>query len=543
MRLPLRPSPPIRFLRPGAAPALFGLALAATAAESHQLRELDLTSATIAEINEALDAGALTSERLVELCLARIAAYDDRGPRINAVLSLNPGAGQRARALDAERARSGPRSPLHGIPVVLKDNFDTSDLPTTAGSFLLRDSIPPDDAFVVRKLREAGAIVLAKVNLSEFASGGAMSSLGGVTRNPHDPARTPSGSSGGTGAAVAAGYAFLGLGSDTGGSVRGPSTANGIAGLKPTLGLLSRDGIVPLALSFDTGGPMARNVHDIAVSLGVMVGVDEADAATGRSAGRFHTDYTQFLDPDALVGARIGVARDFMGFDREVDWTIEAALDAMRDAGAETMEVRFPGWLLDAESDFYTSVRWPEFRAQIAEYLADLGEGYPKTLDELVDRSMRLAARGEGRHPNPGRWSLFLRENASGEITDTNHVAVRDHALPLVRAIVEGLMDEHELDAIVYPTSPTRPQRLDRDPGATGGGRSPVRFANMSGFPDLIVPAGFTGGGLPVGISFLGRAFSEPRLLAIGYAFEQRVRAHRLPEHTPPLPGERITVP
>ena len=525
-------------LRSGALVAL--VLLPALRSDARQSREIDVTSATIAEINEAVDAGALSAERLVELCLARIAAYDDEGPRINAVISLNPDARRRARELDAERERSGRRSPLHGIPVVLKDNFDTADIPTTAGSFLLQDSLPPDDAFVVQKLREAGAIVLAKVNLSEFASGGAMSSLGGITRNPHDPTRSPSGSSGGTGAAVAAGYGFVGLGSDTGGSIRGPSTANGLAGLKPTLGLLSRDGIVPLALSFDTGGPLARSVHDIAVSLGIMVGVDEADPATARSADRSHSDYTQFLDSEALAGARLGVARDFMGVDREVDWAIEAGLDAMRDAGAEVIDIRFPEWLLEVEDDFYTTIRWPEFRKQIAEYLEGIGEGYPKTLDELVDRSMTLASRGDGVRPNPGRWSLFLRENASGEVTDYAHVAVREHALPLVRALVEGLMDQERLDAIVYPTSPTRPAPIDREPALYG--KSPVRLANMSGFPDLIVPAGFTGGGLPVGISFLGRAFSEPRLLALGYAFEQRVRAHRVPAHTPPLPGERITV-
>ncbi|MXZ59527.1 MAG: glutamyl-tRNA amidotransferase [Acidobacteria bacterium] len=534
-----RPLPfPTLFL----AGALAALALLfAARSDAGQSREIELTTATIAEINEAVDAGVLTAERLVELCLARIAAYDDQGPRINAVISVNPNARQRAREMDAERERSGRRSPLHGIPVLLKDNFDTADIPTTAGSFLLQDSRPPDDAFVVRKLREAGAIVLAKVNLSEFASGGAMSSLGGITRNPHDPTRTPAGSSGGTGAAVAAGYGFVGLGSDTGGSIRGPSTANGLAGLKPTLGLLSRDGIVPLALSFDTGGPMARSVYDVAVSLGTMVGVDEADAATSRSAGQFHDDYTQFLDAEALSGARLGVARDFMGTDREVDWAIEAALDAMRDAGAEVVDVRFPEWLLEVESDFYLAVRWPEFRKQIAEYLQGLGDGYPRTLDELVERSMRLPSHGDGLRPNPGRWSLFLRENASGEVTDHAHIAVREHALPLVRALVEGLMDQENLDAIAYPTSPTRPALLDRPPDLYGP--SPVRLANMSGFPDLIVPAGFTGGGLPVGISFLGRAFSEPRLLALGYAFEQRVRAHRVPAHTPPLPGERITIP
>ena len=529
----------MRHLRP-IRHVLTGVTLLVATGAAGQIRELDVTSATIAEINEALDAEALTSVRLVELCLARIAAYDDHGPRINAVITVNPEARRRASELDAERLSSGRRSPLHGIPVVLKDNFDTANLPTTAGSFLLRNSIPPDDAFVVRKLREAGAIVLAKVNLSEFASGGAMSSLGGITRNPHDPARTPSGSSGGTGAAIAAGYAFVGLGSDTGGSVRWPSTANGIVGLKPTLGLLSRDGIVPLALSFDTGGPMARSVQDVAVALGVMTGVDPADAATARSEGHFHTDYRQFLDADALEGARLGIARDFLGFDSEVDWTVEAALETMRGAGAEVVEVRFPGWLLQVESDLYTAVRWPEFRKQIADYLATLGDGYPKTLDQLVASSQKLSAREDGYQPNPGRWSLFLRENDSGEVTDAGYLAVLEHGLPLVRGIVEGLMDENELDAIVYPTSSTRPARIDRDPGSGNQARSAVRLANMSGFPDLIVPAGFTGGGLPVAISFLGRAFSEARLLAIGYAFEQRTNAYRVPGHTPPLPGERV---
>ena len=534
----LAPSSPY-LLRTGALAAC--VLLSSVRAGTGQGREIELTEATIAEINAALDAGALTSERLVELCLARIEAYDQHGPAINAVISVNPAARERARELDAERERSGRRSPLHGIPIVLKDNFDTADIPTTAGSFLLQDSRPPDDAFVVRQLREAGAIVLAKVNLSEFASGGAMSSLGGITRNPHDPTRSPSGSSGGTGAAVAAAYGFVGLGSDTGGSIRGPSTANGLVGLKPTLGLLSRDGIVPLALSFDTGGPMARSVYDVAVSLGIMTGVDENDPATTRSSGNSHPDYTRFLESEALAGARLGVARDFMGADREVDWVIEAALDAARDAGAEVVDVRFPEWLLEVEGDFYTTVRWPEFRKQIADYLAGLGDGYPQTLDALVDRSMALPSQQDGIRPNPGRWSLFLRENASGDVTDFAHVAVREHALPLVRALVEGLMDQERLDAIVYPTSPTRPAPIDRP--ADLYGPSPVRLANMSGFPDLIVPAGFTGAGLPVGISFLGRAFSEPRLLGLGYAFEARVNAHRLPVHTPPLPGERFRLP
>ncbi len=510
-----------------------------------QAETLDLTSATIRDLNRAIDAGALTSERLVELSLARIAAFDDDGPAINAVLRLNPHALDRARELDEERAASGRRSPLHGIPVVIKDNLDTADMPTTAGSFMLKDAVPPDDAFLVRQLRDAGAIIIAKLNMSEFASGGAMNSLDGPTFNPHDPARTPSGSSGGTGAAIAAAYASVGLGTDTGGSVRGPSSANGIVGLKPTMGLLSRDGIIPLALSFDTAGPMARSVHDVATALGVLAGVDPADPATSRSEGRVESDYTQFLDPDALDGARIGVARDFMDSDEEVDWIIEAALEAMRDAGAEVVDVELPEWLLESRGKFYRAIRYREFRAQIADYLATTGPGYPKTLEELVKRSKSLTARREdGVIPNPGRWQLMLDEVESGELTDYEYVAVRDHALPLLRGVIAGLIEAENLDAIVYPTSHMRPQSADPDPdpaGAPGGGGSPVTIANLTGFPDLIVPAGFTGRGLPVTISFLGPAFSEPRLLALGYAFEQRTRALRTPATTPPLDGERIS--
>lgn len=504
----------------------------------------DLTSATIEKINAAFDAGALTSERLVELSLARIAAYDDAGPQLNAILLLNPNAIETARAMDAERRAKGRRSPLHGIPVVLKDNFDTADMPTTAGSFMLKESIPPDDAFLVQQLRAAGAIILAKLNMSEFASGDALSSLGGPIYNPHDPRRTPSGSSGGTGAAIAAAYAPVGLGTDTGGSVRGPSSANGIVGLKPTHGLLSRDGIVPLALSFDTAGPMARNVYDIAVVLGVMTGIDSADAATVKSEGLFKKDYTQFLDADALQGARIGVARDFMDSDEEVDWIMEAALEAMREAGAEIVDVTLPEWLLESRGKFYRAIRYREFRAQIEDYLATTDAQYPKSLEDLVKQSKTLTSRREdGVIPNPGRWQLMLKEVESGELTDYDYLAVRDHALPLMRGIIGGLMEAESLDAIVYPTSPVRPERVDPDPdpeGAPGSGKSPVILANLTGFPDLIMPAGFTGRGLPVSISFMGPAFSEPRLLALGYAFEQRTNVRRLPVTTPVLEGERI---
>jgi amidase len=508
-------------------------------------RTIDLDAATIADINAAFNAGTLTSEKLVQLCLARISAYDRQGPSLHAVLTLNPKALETARALDAERKAKGPRSPLHGVPVVLKDNYDTFDMPTTGGSVLLEGSIPSHDAFVVGKLRAAGAIILAKLNMSEFASGGAHSSLGGQSLNPHDLTRTPSGSSGGTGVAIAAAYAPLGMGTDTGGSIRGPSTSNGIVGLKPTHGLLSRSGIIPLALSFDTGGPMARSVYDVAVALGVMTGVDPADAATAKSEGKFETDYTKFLKADALKGARIGIARDFLGADPDVDWVVEAALAAMRKAGATVVDVHYPKWLLDARGEFYNAVRYPEFPAQIAAYLAGLGPRYPKTLQQMIERAQEVnKTRPDGGGPNPSRWTLFMREAESGSLEDYRYTSVHDHGLALVRAAVDGLIASQRLDAIVYPTSSRRPGLIAETgaSGAGGGAPSATNIANLTGFPDLIVPAGFTGDNLPVGLSFFGPAFSEGTLLSLGFSFEQATHARRLPVHTPLRQGESIVV-
>src|SRR5438874_3934247 len=322
-------------------------------------RTIEVDAATIADINAAFDAGTLTSESRTETCLARIAAFDRTGPSLHAVMTLNPKALEQARALDAERKTKGRRSLLHGIPVVLKDNYDTFDMPTTGGSVLLEGSIPSKDAFVVKKLRDAGAIVLAKVNMSEFASAGAYSSLGGQSLNPHDLTRSPSGSSGGTGVAIAAAYAPLGMGTDTGGSIRGPATSNGIVGLKPTHGLLSRGGIIPLALSFDTGGPMARSVYDVAVGLGVMTGVDAADAATKKSEGVLRTDYTKYLKTGALKGARIGIARDFMGKDAGTDEVAEAAIVTLKKLGAVVIDpIKYPDYILQSKGALYNIVTY-----------------------------------------------------------------------------------------------------------------------------------------------------------------------------------------
>ena len=508
--------------------------------------QIDLASASINDINTAFEAGTLNSEKLVQMYLNRIEAYNKKGPAINAVLLLNPNAMEQARLLDAERIEKGPRSPMHGIPVVVKDNLDTADMPTTAGSVLLKNSYPPDDAFLIKKLRESGAIILAKLNMSEFASGNPISSLGGAIGNPHSLTRSPSGSSGGTGAAIAAVFASVGLGTDTGGSVRYPSSANGIVGLKTTHGLLSRDGVIPLALSFDTVGPMARSVTDVAIALGVMTGVDEADRSTQKSVNRYKTDYTQFLNADSLKGARIGVARVFMGGDAEVDWVVESALQSMRDAGAEIIDIGFPNWLLESRGDFYRAIRYPEFKTQIAEYLATTAAEYPKTLTELISKAMQHSAKNkDGAIPNATRWSLMMTEDKSDELTDYKYTAVRDHALPLIRATIEGLINAERLDAIVYPTQPT-PADLIETPSigsiSAGSGQSPVILANLTGFPDLILPAGFTARGLPVTISFMGPAFSEPKLIGLGYALEQRLQAIRLPVLTPALANETINL-
>ena len=509
-------------------------------------KTIDLDSATIADINAAFKGDTLTAEELVQLCLARIRSYDRDGPSLHAVMVLNPKAIETARELDAERKAKGPRSALHGIPVVLKDNYNTADLATTGGSVLLEGSIPPADAFVVKKLRDAGAIILAKMNMSEFASAGPRSSLGGQSLNPHDLGRSPAGSSGGTGVGVAAAYAPLGLGTDTGGSIRGPSTANGIVGLKPTHGLLSRSGIIPLSLTFDTGGPMARSIYDVAVALGAMTGVDPADAATQKSEGKFSTDYTKDLKVDALKGARIGIARDFLGADSDVDWVIEASLAAMRNSGATIVDVRFPKWLLDSKLEFYNAIRMPEFAAQIKDYLATIGPEYPKTIQDMIDQTNRFTApRADGARPNPSRWTLFKREASSGILEDYRYTSVRDYGLPLVRAAVEGLFAAEKLDAIVYPTATRRPALLTAPPDTAPASptASATNIANLTGFPDLIVPAGFAGDNLPVGISFFGPPFSEQKLLSLGYSFEQATHARRRPVHAPALKGESISVP
>ncbi|TAA11881.1 glutamyl-tRNA amidotransferase [Pseudoxanthomonas winnipegensis] len=539
--------------------ALLWLTLALTA-PALAAAPLDLETATVTQLEAAMADGALTSETLVRAYLARIAAYDKQGPTINAVIALNPKALREARRLDRERKAGHVRGPLHGIPVVLKDNIDTFDLPTTAGSSLLAGSLPPDDAFIVKRLRAAGAIVLAKVNLSEFAAGGGSvggsrdpavlkagavpngySSMGGQTRNPHALDYGPSGSSGGTGAAIAAAFAQFGLGTDTRSSVRGPSSVNGIVGLKPTNGLLSRDGIVPLALSLDTAGPMARSVADIAVALNVMAGVDPDDAMTSRSQGHVERDYAASLRQGALKGARIGIARDFGGRDAGVDAVFEQAVQALRGLGAETVDFHYPRYLLDAKDDLYFTITQSEFKAQIADYLKTTAPRYPKSLDDLA----RLASDPRTGYPSPQKAYGFRYTNTVAlALDDPVYLTARQQGMALVKASLDAMLEKYRLDAIVYLSVPTAasPIQPPANPQPVKPGDTAFDLANLSGYPDLVVPAGMTPNGLPVTVSFLGPAFSEARLLGYGYDFEQATRARRLPRYTPMLASD-IVVP
>jgi Asp-tRNA(Asn)/Glu-tRNA(Gln) amidotransferase A subunit family amidase len=335
-----------------------------------------LQEATVESINEAFNAGLLTSERLVELYLNRIEAYDQQGPALNSMIMVNPNALQTARALDAERQQTGPRGPLHGIPILLKDNFDTFDLPTTAASLSLQDSVPPDDGFIVRRLREAGAVILGKTNMDEFAAGGiGLSSLGGQTRNPYDTTRIPMGSSAGTAAAIAANFATVGFGTETVGSIRTPASAQSLVGLSPTLGLTSRDGIVPLTLNRDRGGPIARTVTDAAIMLDVIAGSDRADSVTSMSDGLIPDTYTRFLVPDALAGARIGVATRMFstgGGDPEVRTVVNRAIETMRALGAEIVDTNQIFEVPLATTNWYVS-----FEYDMNRYLEGLGPAAP----------------------------------------------------------------------------------------------------------------------------------------------------------------------
>ena len=497
-----------------------------------------LEEITAAQLQQAMTAGRYTARQVAELYLRRIEEIDRRGPELRAVIEVNPDALAIADALDAERRSKGPRGPLHGIPVLIKDNIDTADkMMTTAGSLALEGARPPRDAFIVERLRAAGAVILGKTNLSEWAnfrsthSTSGWSGRGGLVRNPYALDRNACGSSSGTGAAVAANLAAIGVGTETDGSIVCPSGTNGLVGIKPTVGLLSRTGIIPISHTQDTPGPMARTVADAALLLGAMTGVDAADAASAASAAHAQTDYSKSLDAGALKGARIGVARkQYFGYSDAADRVVNQAIADMKAQGAIVVD---PADIPTASKmdGCETDILLYEFKADLNAYLARLGASAPvKSLDELIAFDEREKAR---EMPFFGQ-ELFISARKKGGLDSPPYKTALAKCRVLARTQgIDAVMTQHRLDAIVAPTgSPAWTTDVVNGDHFTGASSTP---AAVAGYPSITVPAG-QAFGLPVGISFIGRAWSEPKLIAIAYAYEQATKQRRPPTFTSGLP-------
>ena len=487
---------------------------------------------TIRQLQEMMRSGAMTAKAIVQFYLDRIQQIDQNGPRLNSVLAINPEALAIAEALDAERQANGPRGPLHGIPILLKDNIETTDpLPTTAGSLALAQNFATQDSFVAVQLRAAGAIILGKANLSEWAnfrsarSSSGWSSAGGQVRNPYALDRNPCGSSSGSGVAVAANLCAAAIGTETDGSIICPSHANGIVGLKPTVGLIGRSGIVPISHSQDTAGPMARTVYDAALLLGALTGDDPRDPATQASAGHFHKDYTQFLDKNGLHDAKIGVARNFFGHNPYVDALVDQAIEVMRQQGAiiiDPANIQSKGQFHDSEF----LVLLYEFKHDLDAYLATTPETVTsRTLADLIAFN---EANNERVMPYFGQ-ELFEAAQAKGPLKDEaylealadNHRLARDEG-------IDATLNAYQLDAIVAPTGgPAWPTDWVNGDHYGGASSSP---AAVAGYPNITVPAGYVFG-LPVGISFIGGAWQEPTLLRLAYAFEQATLLRQPPAY------------
>ena len=510
--------------RCGAAAVLM-CATQAIAAAQHQFEVVDKT---ISDLQEAMRAGTVTAVQLVDAYLARIDAYDRKGPRINSIIAINPKAREEAAALDRERAARGPRGPLHGIPLVIKDNIDMAGLPTTAGSLAFATLFPADDAFQVKKLREAGAVILAKTNLQELASGYVtVGSMGGQTKNPYDLTRNPGGSSGGTGAAVAANFAVAGLGTDTCGSIRTPASHNALVGLRSTMGLASRDGVFPMSHSQDIAGPLARTVADVAALLDATAGVDAADPVTKLGEGRAAKNYRDALKADALKGARIGVLRNLFGTapeDNEAGAVVRRALDQLKQQGAEVIDVTIPGY-----DDIMTgtSLIDAEFKFDINEYLSRVPNAPVRTLGEAIDGGLLHAA-----------VEPSSRRRNAAETLETDAYRRALARREAVRQAATAAFDEHRVDAMAYPT-------MRRKPALIGEGQagSNCSLSAVSGLPALSVPAGMTNDGLPIGLELLGRAFEESKLLALAYSYEQATHTRQPPFSAPALVNGRAPAP
>ncbi len=499
-------------------------------ADAEDVPAFELDEITIGELQEGMKSGKYSARAIAEKYLARIAAIDKSGPAVNSVIETNPDALEIAEALDKERKEKGPRGPLHGIPILIKDNIATADrMQTTAGSLALVGSKPPRDAFIVQKLREAGAVILGKTNLSEWAnirsnhSISGWSGRGGQTKNPYALDRNPCGSSSGTGAGISANLAAVGIGTETDGSIVCPSSANGLAGIKPTVGLVSRSRIIPISHSQDTAGPMCRTVRDAAILLGAIVGGDVDDKATVASDGKFFKDYTQFLNADGLKGARIGVLRKAFGFNPAVDKLMEAALDVLKKQGAtlvDPLEIETYGKF--GETEFLGFMY--ELKADLNAYLTWLGPNSPvKTLKEIIEFNEKNAAK---EMPFFGQEN-FLKAEEKGPLTTKEYVEAmaKNHELAGKEGI-DATIAKHKLDAIVAPTGGPAWLTDIVNGDSFGGGSS--EFAAVAGYPNVNVTAGFVRG-MPVGISFFGRAWSEPVLIKLAYAYEQATKFRKAP--------------
>ncbi len=482
--------------------------------------QFNVVEATIPELQEAMASGRATAVDLLDAYLARIAAYDQQGPRLNAMIRLNPNAHSDARARDRERASGAVRGPLHGIPIILKDNYDTADMPTTGGSVALAGLVPPDDAFQVRKLRESGAIIVGKSNLHELAAGiTTISSLGGQTLNPYDLSRYPGGSSGGTGAAVAASFASIGWGTDTCGSIRIPASQNNLFGLRPTKGLSSIDGIIPLSHTQDVAGPLARTVTDLAIALDATIGMDLADPATASLRGRRLPRFADSLGTATFEGVRLGVLTNMFGDapeDQEMGGVIRTAIAQMFDAGADVIDVIIPD-LEDLLAN--SSVIAHEFKWDLIDYLAATPGAAVGSLQDILDQGLYHAA----------LESRFSLRNAP-ESRDSEEYREALAKREMVRDAVVTAMDDERLDALIYPTMRRPPAQIgDLQMGSN------CQLSASAGLPAFSIPAGFTLSGLPAGLELLGRPFADAQLLALGFAYEQATSPRRAPFSTPPL--------
>jgi amidase len=511
-------------------PALGAAREISPAVTSRDIKPFELDEIAISDLQDGMKSGKFTARSLVEKYSARIEVIDKSGPAINSIIELNPEALSIADSLDQERKAKGPRGPMHGVPVLIKDNIDTADkMMTTAGSLALLGSKPAQDSYVAQKLRSAGAVILGKTNLSEWAnirsshSTSGWSGRGGLTKNPYALDRNPCGSSSGTGAGISANLCAVGIGTETDGSIVCPSSSNGLAGIKPTVGLVSRSGIIPISHSQDGAGPMCRTVHDAAILLGALTGVDPADPATVASAGKSFTDYAQFCDPNGLKGARIGVARKYFGFSDTVDALMEQSLDAIKKQGAtlvDPADIETLGKFDESE----LLVFMYELKADLNAYLARLGPNAPvHTLKDIIEFN---DGNRQKEMPYFGQ-DLFLKAEAKGPLTEKAYLDALDKNHQLARTEgIDATMDKYHLDAIVAPTGgPAWLTDLVNGDHAAGGSSN---AAAVAGYPNINVTAGFISG-LPVGISFFGRAWSEPALIRLGFAFEQTTKARQAP--------------